>query len=209
MGGYGSGRPAMTGVIEHRQRLDVRAFHRRRRLGTPGHRGVWSWECGGERSGSIGYTVLADALELDYVATDDDGEKHSIRYWIGLDRVPCRYGGHRFYWTCPWCRRRCEVLAIARGGFEWACRRCLRLQYQSQRLAPADRLQRRADGHYARAGIEGDDGLIYKHKWMRWRTFNRLVDQANDLAGAADAGFALRIMRLFGKTRGDLYKDLT
>jgi hypothetical protein len=73
----------------------------------------------------------------------------------------------------------------------------------------ADRLERRADQLHARAGVEDDAGLIHKHKWMRWRTFNRLMDQANDLAGAADASFALRIMRLFGKTPDDLYKDLT
>lgn len=91
----------------------------------------------------------------------------------------------------------------------WGCRRCMRLRYHSQGLAPADRLERRADQLYARAGVEDDAGLIHKHKWMRWRTFNRLMDQANDLAGAADASFALRIMRLFGKTPDDLYKDLT
>ena len=48
---------------------------------------------------------------------------------------------------------------------------------------------------YARAGMEDDAGLIHKHKWMRWRTFNRLVDRANRLDSAADAAFLLRLMR--------------
>jgi hypothetical protein len=58
-------------------------------------------------------------------------------------------------------------------------------------------------------GVEDDARLVHKHKWMRRRTFHRLIDQANDLAGAADVSFALRIARLFGKTPDDLYEDLT
>jgi hypothetical protein len=49
---------------------------------------------------------------------------------------------------------------------------------------------------YARAGIEDDARLIHKHKWMRWRTFGRLMDRANGLDADADAAFLLRLFRL-------------
>jgi hypothetical protein len=70
------------------------------------------------------------------------------------------------------------------------------LRYHSQGLAAGDRAERRADQLYAQAGIEDDQGMIYKHKWMRWRTFNRLIDQANALGSAADAAFLFRLSRL-------------
>jgi hypothetical protein len=71
----------------------------------------------------------------------------------------------------------------------------MRLRYQSQRLAPADRMQRRADHLYARAGRDLGDGMVVKHKGMRWRTFNRLCDRASALSHQADARFIWRLRR--------------
>jgi len=82
------------------------------------------------------------------------------------------------------------------NGRAWGCRCCLRLRYRSQSLSPAYRIQRRAEEIYARAGTEDDAGLIHKHKWMRWRTFNRLMERANGLDADADAAFLLRLFRL-------------
>ena len=85
---------------------------------------------------------------------------------------------------------------MATHGQYWGCRACLRLRYISQGLAPSDRIQRRADTIYARLGNADVEGIIPKPKGMRWTTFNRLMDTANDLAGEADAALALRAMRL-------------
>ena len=84
---------------------------------------------------------------------------------------------------------------MATSATWWGCRKCLRLRYQSQRLAPADRMQRRADALYERAGIDYRDTVV-KHKWMRWRTYNRLIDRANALSSDADAAFLYRMRRL-------------
>ena len=72
------------------------------------------------------------------------------------------------------------ALRSSRNGYARALvGRCLRLRYSSQGLDRANRLQRRADEVYARAGVQSDDGkFIHKHKWMRWRMFNRLMDRA-------------------------------
>jgi hypothetical protein len=56
-------------------------------------------------------------------------------------------------------------------------------------------MERRSQKQYAKAGTEDEDGNIYKHKWMRWRTFNRLVDRADALSGEADARFLYRLRR--------------
>ena len=50
-------------------------------------------------------------------------------------------------------------------GRWWGCKRRMRLRYHPQGLAPANRLQQRADELYSRAGYDNDDGtLIHKHK---------------------------------------------
>jgi hypothetical protein len=85
------------------------------------------------------------------------------------------------------------------GGRGWGCRRCLRLRYLSQRLAPADRLQRRADQILERAGIHDDGDILVKPKRMRWRTYERLVGRYNAAASAADYGFAMRAARLLDR----------
>jgi hypothetical protein len=54
--------------------------------------------------------------------------------WAGLPlttTIP-RFGGLRYYFLCPRCRRRVGKLYDVRG---WACRRCHRLTYQSQHVS--------------------------------------------------------------------------
>lgn len=196
MGGYGSGRPALRGVIEQRWRLDVRTCARHGRL-RPGAVGTLSWTQDGEEAGSASYRALEEALELRYAIASDQDERIPVSAKIGILRRPCRFGGRRSYWQCPRCGRTCEVVVMATHGKWWGCRRCMRLRYHSQGLDRGDRLQRRADEIYARAGIESEDGkLIHKHKWMRWRTFNQTMDRANALSGAADAAFLYSLRRL-------------
>jgi len=197
MGGYNSGRRGWRGVIECQQRLDIRMFVRRGWL----HRssGSYQWSSDGEPAGSVSYTVSADALDLRYTVPDEV-EDIPVHISIPIRRTPCRYGGERHYWGCPNCGRWCEVVVMASHGRYWGCRRCLRLRYISQGLAPADRAQRRADQLYARAGAEDDDGLVHKHKWMRWRTFNRLMDRADNLSAVANDAFVYRALRLLART---------
>ena len=56
-------------------------------------------------------------------------------------------------------------------------------------------MQRRADVLYDRADTDHSKGFVVKRKWMRWRTFNRLMDCANALSTGADAAFLWRIRR--------------
>jgi hypothetical protein len=57
-------------------------------------------------------------------------------------------------------------------------------------------MQRRADALYEQAGQDMGDGFVIKRKWMRWQTFNRLMDKANDLSNRADSAFVYRMARL-------------
>lgn len=195
MGGYGSGRPASRVSIEALRRLDVRELHQHGAL-TQGRGGSWCWTRDGETTASLGYRTEDGCLRLNYAIYPDSDDPEQVQVNIPLERLPCRFGGTRTYFRCPRCYRRCEVLAMASRGRAWGCRRCLRLRYHSQTLAPTYRMQRRADELYARAGDEFEEGHVTKHKWMRWRTFNRLMDRANRLSEAADYGFLCRLRRL-------------
>jgi hypothetical protein len=69
-------------------------------------------------------------------------------------------------------------------------------------------MQRRADALYDRAGTDYGDGMVLKRKWMRWRTFNQLMNRANDLSSAADAGFVHRLCRLGDANVNELLREL-
>ena len=60
------------------------------------------------------------------------GEWHSAEYQLDIEWLPCRFGGVRPLWVCPVpsCASRAAIV-YGRGVF--ACRRCMRLAYRSQR----------------------------------------------------------------------------
>jgi hypothetical protein len=142
--------------------------------------------------GSVGYAFERDAMVLSYSIGSADDLQH-VQVRIDIDRVPCRYGGNRRYWTCPRCGARIEVTIMAGRG--WGCRRCLHLRYVSQGLSPESRMQRRANSIYERLGAP-DGGFVRKPKWMRWRTFNSLFGQAKRLDLRSDTLFLARLCRL-------------
>jgi hypothetical protein len=197
MGGFGSGRPARYPTIESARRIDIRALRRHGWM-RPGIQGKWEWQPDSLTDGfTMGYRVSDESsIVLDYTVWDDDDQERHTHVVIRTQTRPCRYGGTRSYFLCPNCRRTCEVVVMTTNAHHWGCRKCFRLRYCSQRLAPGDRLQRRSDRLYERAGIEDENGRITKHKWMRWRTFNRLFDRAEGCARASDAEAILRLGRL-------------
>jgi hypothetical protein len=207
MGGHGSGRSATYAVIEGRRCLDIRKLRQRGRL-RPGAQGSWTWTQDGECRGGVGYRVSHDGtILLNYsVSSEDGGERELIEIAIQTRSVPCRYGGSRTYFLCPRCWRRCELIAMTTSGRQWGCRKCLRLRYTSQRLAPADRMERRADALWERAGADSGDGLVVKQKWMRWRTYKRLMKRADALSNGADAEVLWRLRR-FGISLDGLLSD--
>lgn len=74
--------------------------------------------------------------------------------------------------------------------------------------ATGDRMERRPEALYDRAGTDDGDGTVIERKWMRWRTFNRFVDRANALSGAADAAFLSRVARLRYGSAEDRLRDI-
>jgi hypothetical protein len=199
MGGAGSGRRWGSGrdTTNRFLRLDVRWLNRSGFL-RPGRLGTVNWSRGGgEPSASIGLSAGADHVTLEYRQRSGGGEWVAMRYPVRLDWTACHLGGRRPWFLCPaaGCGRR---VAILYGGAVFACRRCLRLAYACQSEDAASRAIRRADRLRDRLGWQS--GIINpaggKPKWMRWRTFDRLVVQHEEhVARSVRATLALPLMR--------------
>lgn len=182
MGGPGSGRWYRWGTretVEGCLRIDVRDWQRRGFL-RPGTAFVWSWYQGRSRVASIDVAALDGAVELSYTCRHGAGEAQAVRYRVPLTWTPCHYGGRRPWFVCPGrgCGRRAAVLYL--HGRYFLCRRCHGLVYESQREDRAHRLMHKAQKIHRRLGGSGSllEPLPPKPKRMRWRTYERLCQEA-------------------------------
>lgn len=182
MGGLGSGRPKGRGrdTTDDLLQIDIRKWKRDGFL-KPGGSGKWTWSRHGEPIGNINFRVEEEAVRLIYRVRQYGGDWVDMDYRVALDRTSCHYGGERVWFRCPCCYNRAAIL-YSSGQF--ACRRCHRLSYASQVEADADRAARQADKIRDRLGWP--EGILNgsgwrKPKWMRWRTYYRLVRQEQRL----------------------------
>jgi hypothetical protein len=101
-------------------------------------------------------------------------------------------------------------VATLYGGRVFACRKCHRLAYPSQREDASDRAGRRADKIRDRLGWDAGilNGPGSKPKGMHWRTFERLV-QEHDRWSDKSLGLMLQRFSSLGTFKGEPEADLT
>lgn len=191
MGGMGSGRSGFRRIAEYTKRIDIREWRRRGYLkGSWGF--TWSWNVGGEPTGSIGVATSADAVTLRYTILGD--EPVPIGERIGLRTRPCRFGGRREYFTCPRCGRAAEVLYIAAGRFR--CRKCACVGYAIENLEK----RWRADRRYRQLEtLLGSDGS--KPRRMRWTTYRQICERLERYDARSMLGLETLLARLLSKVR--------
>jgi hypothetical protein len=198
MGGSGSGRWYRWGTkdtVEGCRSLDVRRWARDGLL-QPGRWFSWQWTRDGENQASISVQALQDAVELIYTLRPGQPDAEDIRYQVPLTWTPCHLGGRRCWFRCPgvisgvYCGRRVAKLYL--GGKYFVCRHCQGLVYESQREDLKDRALRRTQAIRVRLG--GHPGLQHgfpaKPKRMRWRTYERLRQEAEE----AERGYSLHMV---------------
>jgi hypothetical protein len=107
--------------------------------------------------------------------------------FIALTATRPNYGGVRLWFVCPRsdCGRRCGVLYREQhtNARAFVCFACSWFVYASQRLSRIDRAEYRSAKLAQRLVVSKDGRSAYsKPKWMRWRTFDRIVGEidAND-----------------------------
>ena len=120
---------------------------------------------------------------------------------ITLVTLPRHYGGRQWFFLCPETNRRVSVLWLPRGARQFASRHAWpgQVAYRSQFMTPLDR------AHLGKEKIKqrliGDLDpeewdLPPKPRWMRWKTYNRYVDQFETYEAAIDAGALSRVRKL-------------
>ena len=179
MGGPGSGNWCRfgKGTTEESNGVDIRYMKKRGFL-RPGTYGTLGWTCGGEPSGSIRFNTCSDYVQLIYRSRSYGSDWEDMDYPVYFDETDCHYGGTRKWFLCPGqgCGKRVAVLYGA--GKYFLCRHCHDLAYASQSENAALRASRKSNKIIERLGGDISFGYADKPKWMHWKTYNRLMREA-------------------------------
>ena len=116
----------------------------------------------------------------------------SLDQRIWLTSRPRHYGGVQWYFECPKTGRASSVVWMPPGARSFASRQAWRGQvgYSSQFQAPHDRAL--SQGQRLRCNLGGPDWAGYcgddppKPKWMRWKTYNRILERSYAYEAQAD-----------------------
>lgn len=108
------------------------------------HSGTITWTRGyDEHKSSVGIEVSTlegdNYLRIHYTQTDNySEEKKDFDYKIPLTTTPCRFGGKRYWFICPWCKNGVycgkRVGTLYKDGDYFACRHCYDLTYSSRNV---------------------------------------------------------------------------
>lgn len=115
------------------------------------------------------------------------------------------YGGRRWWFCCPRCRRRCGVLYSAPLYPTFACRLCHDLRYVSQRaddsrrlLLRARQIVRRCGGDLSGEALALGRAILFKPRGMHQRTFSRLLLHYRAVIDRRDRAFVAQYGPQFG-----------
>jgi len=112
--------------------LDISYLSKRYCLDVPDS-SVLRWNWGSEEVASLGMEICPpESIRLSYSVGHSGDERKHCNYGISLTKTPLNYGGHRWWFLCPLCWRRCRILYKPGGETMFACRLCHRMTYRSQ-----------------------------------------------------------------------------
>lgn len=130
-------------------------------------------------------TCRDDSVVLEYRIRVGGADWRDLRQELPLDRTPCvALGGKQVWFRCPCCGRRAALVYL--NGYQgFVCRLCTGAIYRSQTEDKEARLTRKLRRIRARIGAQGADeqSPIWNHpkpKGMHWKTFERVLDQAEE-----------------------------
>ena len=118
---------------------------------------------------------------------------------------PRTFGGHQWYFVCPVINRCASVLWKPPGATRFCSRQAWgsrRVAYSSQFLDPDNRAHRGKAKIKSRliGDLDPDEwDLPPKPKWMRWGTYNRLVEKFNSFEEILERGIADLMAKFLGK----------
>ena len=199
MGGIGSGRKSGGPLITDYQTIDVRVLQRRGLLAPGTLIGANPLQKTGELP-PLQLQVGEDWMILTLRKRTGSAKAVECHNHVRLERTPCNYGGSRPWFLCPFCGRRVALLYLADTGY-FACRRCRKLAYRSQRETEHGRALSQVNTIRKRLGWP--PGVIRGHgerpKEMHRTTFRRLTELHDLYAAVVFEGFSARCDELEGE----------
>lgn len=134
------------------------------------------------------------------------GKRKSIAYQILFERLPCNYGGFRYFFKCPLCSKRMRLLYFTHNVF--LCRKCLNLGYATQQLRTSRRYQYLDDKLKELIKKKGGDcDFNQKPPRMHSATFKKFRDKRFDYEDKAQQALAAELRAWHG-ARVEPYLDL-
>jgi hypothetical protein len=164
---------------------------------SPGGPILWQWTCNDEVTASIRARALLDSPSSGWLELLYRVEGVSKAQRVAIRGVPCRYGGQRWYAVRAG-RLSSVIYSFGEGGFHPA-RAYGRIAYASQRSGkPWDRALRRRDHILTKRLKSNDPFFAPKPKWMRWRTYRRLLSEMRAMDAICDTRSDELLRRIHG-----------
>ena len=137
MGGWGSGRQAYKYeyTVEDCLSIDISIMFRGKNVG-PGWRssGTLYWTVDGYRLGLISYDTCL-SLKSPHMYLHYNWMPNKNSQSVFLTSTHPNYGGFRYWFLCPSCRRRVRKLYLTLCSKYFLCRHCQNLTYTSCRMS--------------------------------------------------------------------------
>jgi hypothetical protein len=194
-----------TGTVEGTRSLEVMKLARAGYLSDVRF-GSWQWTHGDGTKASIQISGGRQAVTLDYRVKAGGEDWQTVHQRVPIRWTPCRFAGERPWFVCDvsangvYCGRR--VAKLYGAGRLFACRHCYRLGYAVQRGGPMDRAHLRLARLRRKlaADFDGPEGIPPpKPKWMRERTYDRLLQEIEASEDHLDHVFAIGAERTLAR----------
>lgn len=156
--------------------------------------GYISWNWGGTETGSCNIETDVspgkEYIRFIYTGTDSNGDKKDYDYKAGLTFIKCNYGGRRWFFVCPYCKKNAGVLHLGGSGF--ACRHCYNLTYNScnenrrglggvmDKLLRAEALEKKITKRFYKGQ--------YTKKYRRYLSISRRIPDKEQLSNLLNKG---------------------
>src|SRR5262245_27788753 len=153
---------------------------------------------------SNGEVITSGWISAD-MRSDRDGLLHiqigDLDQTMTLVTLPRYLGGRQWFFVCPMRDCRASILWLPPGAQQFASRHAWpgKVAYSSQFMTPIDRAYHAMEKIKRRLIGELDPeewDLPPKPKWMRWRTYHRLVERFERYEAMLDAGALSRVGKL-------------
>lgn len=168
--------------------------------------GGWQWTNGGDRTATVGIVGGRDAITLDYRIQVRGEDWQVVEQRVPIRWTSCHFGGERPWFVCDvltngvHCGR--QVAKLYAAGRLFACRHCYCLGYAAQRGGPMDRAHLHLGRLHRKLGADydgPDEPLPPRPKWMRQRTYQRLVHQIENGEDRLNGVFVAGAQRVLGR----------